>query len=82
MLMQSIGNAIKHLMQLFITLACTAAGVTAGLDLAPALVEEDLGRDIAMAVANQLVMCRCYAGRLSEKLSVADAFHASAKSAK
>ncbi|PZM84232.1 MAG: AraC family transcriptional regulator [Candidatus Melainabacteria bacterium] len=34
----------------------TAAGVTAGLDLALALVEEDLGRDIAMAVANQLVM--------------------------
>jgi transcriptional regulator GlxA family with amidase domain len=34
----------------------TAAGVTAGLDLALALVEEDLGREIAMAVANQLVM--------------------------
>lgn len=34
----------------------TAAGVTAGLDLALALVEEDLGRDIAMKVASQLVM--------------------------
>jgi transcriptional regulator GlxA family with amidase domain len=34
----------------------TAAGVTAGLDLALALVEEDLGRDIAMRVASQLVM--------------------------
>jgi len=34
----------------------TAAGVTAGLDLALALVEEDLGRDIAMKVAGQLVM--------------------------
>lgn len=34
----------------------TAAGVTAGIDLALALVEEDLGRDLAMAVANQLVM--------------------------
>lgn len=34
----------------------TAAGVTAGLDLALSLVEEDLGKDIAMAVANQLVM--------------------------
>ena len=34
----------------------TAAGVTAGLDLALALVEEDLGRDIAMKVAAQLVM--------------------------
>lgn len=34
----------------------TAAGVTAGLDLALALVEEDLGRKIAMQVAAQLVM--------------------------
>ena len=34
----------------------TSAGVTAGLDLALALVEEDLGRDIAMRVAAQLVM--------------------------
>lgn len=34
----------------------TAAGVTAGLDLALALVEEDLGRDIAKRVASQLVM--------------------------
>jgi transcriptional regulator GlxA family with amidase domain len=34
----------------------TAAGVTAGLDLALALVEEDLGREIATRVAGQLVM--------------------------
>ncbi len=34
----------------------TAAGVTAGLDLALALVEEDLGHDIAIRVASQLVM--------------------------
>lgn len=34
----------------------TAAGVTAGLDLALALVEEDLGRDVALKVAAQLVM--------------------------
>ncbi|MGO4703030.1 GlxA family transcriptional regulator [Dyella sp. 2RAB6] len=34
----------------------TAAGVTAGLDLALALVEEDLGRPLAMQVASQLVM--------------------------
>lgn len=34
----------------------TAAGVTAGLDLALALVEEDIGRNIAMKVASQLVM--------------------------
>jgi transcriptional regulator GlxA family with amidase domain len=34
----------------------TAAGVTAGLDLALSLVEEDLGRAIAMKVAARLVM--------------------------
>lgn len=34
----------------------TAAGVTSGLDLALVLVEEDLGRDVAMRVASQLVM--------------------------
>jgi len=34
----------------------TAAGVTAGLDLAMSLVEEDLGRDVAMRVSSQLVM--------------------------
>jgi len=34
----------------------TAAGVTAGLDLALALVEEDLGHEIAVRVAGQLVM--------------------------
>ena len=34
----------------------TAAGITAGLDLALALVEEDLGRIIASRVSRQLVM--------------------------
>jgi len=34
----------------------TAAGVTSGLDLALMMVEEDLGRDVALAVAAQLVM--------------------------
>jgi transcriptional regulator GlxA family with amidase domain len=34
----------------------TAAGVTAGLDLALALVEEDLGAELARRVASQLVM--------------------------
>jgi transcriptional regulator GlxA family with amidase domain len=34
----------------------TAAGVTAGMDLALALVEEDVGRDVTMRVAGQLVM--------------------------
>jgi transcriptional regulator GlxA family with amidase domain len=34
----------------------TSAGVTAGIDLALALVEDDLGRDAALAVARALVM--------------------------
>ena len=34
----------------------TSAGVTAGMDLALAFVEEDLGRDVALAVARWLVM--------------------------
>lgn len=34
----------------------TSAGVTAGLDLALALVEEDLGRSVAMKVAREFVM--------------------------
>ena len=35
---------------------CTSAGVTAGMDLALALVEEDLGRLTALEVARHLVM--------------------------
>ena len=34
----------------------TSAGVTAGMDLALGLVEEDLGRPLALAVARQLVL--------------------------
>ncbi len=34
----------------------TSAGVTAGIDLALALVEDDLGRDLALAVARHLVV--------------------------
>lgn len=34
----------------------TSAGVTAGMDLALALVEDDLGRDLALAVARDLVL--------------------------
>jgi transcriptional regulator GlxA family with amidase domain len=34
----------------------TSAGVTAGIDLALALVEEDLGRDVALAAARYLVV--------------------------
>lgn len=35
---------------------CTAAGVTAGIDLALALVEEDHGRDLALIVARYMVV--------------------------
>jgi transcriptional regulator GlxA family with amidase domain len=35
---------------------CTSAGVTTGIDLALALVEEDLGRDVALTVARHLVV--------------------------
>ena len=34
----------------------TSAGVTAGIDLALAMVEDDLGRDMALDVARQLVV--------------------------
>jgi transcriptional regulator GlxA family with amidase domain len=34
----------------------TSAGITAGMDLALALVEEDLGRDVALTVSRWLVM--------------------------
>jgi transcriptional regulator GlxA family with amidase domain len=34
----------------------TSAGVTAGMDLALALVEEDYGREVALAVARELVL--------------------------
>ena len=34
----------------------TSAGVTAGMDLALALVEDDFGRDVALAVARRLVL--------------------------
>jgi transcriptional regulator GlxA family with amidase domain len=34
----------------------TSAGVTAGMDLALAMVEDDLGRDVALGVARALVM--------------------------
>lgn len=34
----------------------TSAGVTAGIDLALAMVEEDMGRDVALAAARELVV--------------------------
>ncbi len=41
----------------------TSAGVTAGIDLALALVEEDLGRDVALAVARYLQPALCRGDR-------------------
>jgi transcriptional regulator GlxA family with amidase domain len=40
----------------------TSAGVTAGIDLALALIEDDLGHRAAMSVARQLVVHLCRAG--------------------
>jgi transcriptional regulator GlxA family with amidase domain len=44
----------------------TSAGVTAGIDLALALVEEDLGREVALLVARQLVVFVRRAGGQSQ----------------
>jgi transcriptional regulator GlxA family with amidase domain len=44
----------------------TSAGVTAGLDLSLALVEEDLGHDAALAVARSLVMYLRRPGRQAQ----------------
>jgi transcriptional regulator GlxA family with amidase domain len=35
---------------------CTSAGITAGIDLALVLIEQDLGSDIALAVAREMVV--------------------------
>ncbi|MFF2324012.1 GlxA family transcriptional regulator [Agrobacterium sp. NPDC058088] len=44
----------------------TSAGLTAGLDLAVALIEKDLGRDVASAIARRLVMHYRRAGGQSQ----------------
>lgn len=44
----------------------TSAGLTAGLDLSVALIEKDLGRDVASAVARRLVMHHRRAGGQSQ----------------
>jgi transcriptional regulator GlxA family with amidase domain len=44
----------------------TSAGVTAGIDLALALVEEDLGREVALLVARELVVFVRRAGGQSQ----------------
>src|SRR2546428_140070 len=56
----------------------TSAGVTAGMDLALAMVEEDQGREVALATARQLVMYLCRPGgqsQFSAQLSVQLAEH-------
>ena len=44
----------------------TSAGMTAGIDLALAMVEQDLGADVARAVARQLVVYHRRAGGQSQ----------------
>ncbi|WP_313618521.1 GlxA family transcriptional regulator [Agrobacterium sp.] len=44
----------------------TSAGLTAGLDLAVALIEKDLGRDVASSIARRLVMHHRRAGGQSQ----------------
>ncbi|MFE3652956.1 GlxA family transcriptional regulator [Streptomyces sp. NPDC059152] len=44
----------------------TSAGVTAGIDLALALVEEDHGRDLALAIARHLVVFLCRPGNQTQ----------------
>jgi transcriptional regulator GlxA family with amidase domain len=54
----------------------TSAGVTSGIDLALALVEEDLGRTVALAVARYLVVFLKRSGgqaQFSEALSMQSA---------
>nr|WP_315050903.1 GlxA family transcriptional regulator [uncultured Brevundimonas sp.] len=50
----------------------TSAGLTAGLDLAIALIEKDLGRDLAGAVARRLVMHHRRAGGQSQHSELLD----------
>ncbi len=54
----------------------TSAGVTAGMDLALALVEEDWGKDVALAVARELVMFMKRPGGQSQFSSLLAAQHA------
>jgi transcriptional regulator GlxA family with amidase domain len=45
---------------------CTSAGMTAGLDLALALIEKDLGRDLALQIARKLVVYQRRGGGQSQ----------------
>jgi transcriptional regulator GlxA family with amidase domain len=50
----------------------TSAGMTAGIDLALAMVEEDLGADVARAVARKLVVYHRRAGGQSQFSTLLD----------
>jgi len=57
----------------------TSAGVTAGMDLSLALIEEDWGREVALAVAQELVIFVKRPGGQSQFSNVLAAQHCSAK---
>jgi len=57
----------------------TSAGVTAGMDLALALVEEDWGRAVALAVAQELVMFMKRPGGQSQFSNILAAQHSSSE---
>jgi len=57
----------------------TSAGVTAGMDLSLALIEEDWGREVALAVAQELVIFMKRPGGQSQFSNVLAAQHCSAK---
>lgn len=57
-LQNSYPNVVVESDQIFIQdgALCTSAGVSAGMDLALALIEEDYGRELALAVAQYMLM--------------------------
>lgn len=57
----------------------TSAGVTAGMDLALALIEEDWGREVALAVAQELVIFMKRPGGQSQFSNILAAQHYSAE---
>lgn len=50
----------------------TSAGITAGIDMALALVEEDLGREVSLAIARMLVVYHRRAGGQQQYSSLLD----------
>ena len=57
----------------------TSAGVTAGMDLSLALIEEDWGREVALAVAQELVIFMKRPGGQSQFSNILAAQHCSAE---